>query len=92
MEQRKNIYLIFKEALNNAAKYSGASRIEIEVATQNKELVLLIKDEGQGFNINEVKKGNGLDNMMNRATELGAALKIQSAMNEGTTVSLVLPV
>ncbi len=92
MEQRKNIYLIFKEALNNAAKYSGANRFEIEASLQNKDLVMLIKDEGRGFNPNEVKKGNGLDNMMNRARELGAELKIQSAVNEGTTVNLVVPV
>jgi signal transduction histidine kinase len=92
MEQRKNIYLIFKEAVNNAAKYSGTKSITIDASLQNKELLLLIKDEGQGFDSHRIKKGNGLDNMRNRAKELGAVLDIQSASDAGTAIQLALPV
>ena len=58
MEQRKNLYLIFKEALNNAVKYSGTGKIEIKVSVQNKQLTLLVKDYGKGFTIETTGSGN----------------------------------
>jgi two-component system, NarL family, sensor histidine kinase UhpB len=92
MEQRKNIYLIFKEAVNNAVKYSGSEKITIEATIQNKELQLLVKDIGKGFDSSIVKKGNGLDNMQNRAKDLGAVLNIESTTGNGTTLKLLMPV
>jgi signal transduction histidine kinase len=92
IEQRKNIYLIFKEAVNNAAKYSGTLKIDIDTSIHNKELQLIIKDEGGGFDHHKTKKGNGLGNMMNRAEELGGRLEIVSAPGEGTTIKLAMPV
>lgn len=92
MEQRKNIYLIFKEAVNNAAKYSGTRKIDIHSSLHNKELQLIIKDEGSGFDHHRTKKGNGLGNMMNRAEELGGRLEIGSVPEEGTTITLTMPV
>jgi two-component system, NarL family, sensor histidine kinase UhpB len=91
MEQRKNIYLIFKEAVNNAAKYSGAGKIDICSSLHNRELRLSIKDGGQGFDNTVTRNGNGLGNMQNRARELGGRLEISSAPNEGTTVTLAMP-
>ena len=92
MEQRKNIYLIFKEALNNAVKYSDSKRIIVSVNTQNKELLLIVKDEGKGFDYSSVKKGNGLDNIKNRANELGGKVEISSTNNQGTVIKLHVPV
>jgi signal transduction histidine kinase len=91
MAQRKNIYLIFKEALNNAAKYSGAKKIDIGSWLENRVLRLMIKDEGKGFDHAKTRKGNGLDNMSNRAGELGGKLAIGSVPDEGTTVTLTMP-
>lgn len=91
MEQRNNIYLIFKEALNNAVKYSGTQKIEITANLQNKKLVLQVIDFGTGFNDSTVLKGNGLNNMQHRAKNLGAFLEISSEQKEGTMVSLILP-
>lgn len=91
MEQRRNIYLIFKEALNNAAKYSEAKKIDISCSGKNRELQLMIKDEGKGFDQTNNGKGNGLDNMSKRAAELGGWLKINSAAGNGTTVTLAMP-
>ena len=90
MEQRKNIYLIFKEALNNAVKYSGTEKILLQATVQNRELQLLVEDHGKGFASSLVKKGNGLDNMYNRAKELDAVLQIDSD-EEGTDVILTMP-
>ena len=92
MEQRKNIYLIFKEALNNAVKYSGSSTIEINAIIQSNRLNLQVKDFGKGFDSSLVKKGNGLDNMQHRAKDLGAFLELNSNLTEGTILTLKLPV
>jgi signal transduction histidine kinase len=92
MEQRKNIWLIFKEAVNNAVKYSGTEKIEVTAILQNKELKLAVKDFGKGFDSSLTKKGNGLDNMRHRARELNGDLNLSSAPGEGTLAKLVMPV
>ncbi|MBN8674185.1 MAG: tetratricopeptide repeat protein [Chitinophagales bacterium] len=91
MEQRKNIWLIFKEAVNNAVKYSGTERMEIMVVLQHKELILRVKDFGNGFDAGVIKKGNGLDNMRQRAADLKADLLVDSVAGEGAMISLRLP-
>jgi signal transduction histidine kinase len=90
MEQRKNIYLIFKEAVNNAVKYSDTEKIEINTGIQNAALVIQVKDFGKGFDSSIVKKGNGLDNMQHRAHELRGKLEIISGQDNGTTVQLTV--
>jgi len=90
MAQRKNIYLIFKEALNNAVKYSGTQKISIKGGMQGKELTLDVKDSGKGFDNNLIKRGNGLGNMQNRAREMNGQLGIKTG-KEGTTIHLVAP-
>jgi two-component system, NarL family, sensor histidine kinase UhpB len=92
MEQRKNIYLIFKEAVNNAVKYSGTEKIQVTASLHGKELILQIKDFGKGFDNNLVKKGNGLANMKHRAKESGGILRTGTAINTGTTIQLIVPV
>lgn len=89
--QRKNTWLIFKEAINNAAKYSGTESIEVSATTEGNTLVLLIKDHGKGFDTVNIKKGNGLSNMQNRARDMGATLDIVSVKNEATSIRLSLP-
>ncbi|MEO8150897.1 MAG: two-component regulator propeller domain-containing protein [Bacteroidia bacterium] len=94
MVQRKNLYLIFKEAINNAAKYSECKNVWIHISlTGNKKLVMKIKDDGKGFTphnglgANEFG-GNGLTNMHKRASELSGKLKIDAAIEKGVEVSL----
>ncbi len=91
MEQRKNIYLIFKEALNNAVKYSDTEKIDINADRQNKQLTLQVKDYGKGFNTETTARGNGLNNMKNRAQELGARIELSSVTGIGTAVQLFIP-
>jgi ligand-binding sensor domain-containing protein/two-component sensor histidine kinase len=88
MESRRNIYLICKEAINNAVKYSGASILEIRIHPIDHTLEFLIKDNGKGFDSAAAKKGDGLENMQKRADEIGAKLILQSKDNEGASVSL----
>jgi two-component system, NarL family, sensor histidine kinase UhpB len=91
MEQRKNIYLIFKEAVNNSVKYSGTEKIEVKASLKNKELVLQVKDFGKGFDRGLVKKGNGLDNMQHRAKELKGFIAIDTSINGGAALMLCVP-
>jgi signal transduction histidine kinase len=91
-EQRKNIFLVFKEALNNAAKYSQANRIEITLDRQNEWLVLAIHDNGKGFDPQTSKVGNGLRNLCERASAMRGTLAITSAINEGTKIELKVPI
>jgi signal transduction histidine kinase len=91
MEQRKNIYLIFKEALNNAAKYSGAEKITIDLNVQNKQVVMKISDNGKGFEPLLAGNGNGLGNMRSRASDLDGKLNVDSVNGVGTTLTLTVP-
>jgi len=90
--QQYNFYLIFKEAINNIAKYAQAKRVEIQVFQENKRLHLIIKDDGVGFDKDAVRgSGNGLFNMEKRVEELDGQLTIHSAVSEGTFIELTLP-
>lgn len=88
MEARKNIYLICKEATNNAVKYSESKILNIKVEVKHKMLAIQIEDTGIGFLPEEENKGNGLLNMHNRAKEINAQLNISSHLGSGTTISI----
>ncbi len=92
MEQRKDFYLLFKEAANNAAKYSGASEIWVSVQSGNEGLHLEVRDNGRGFDPATVKQGNGLWNMQRRAERMGGVLVLESKVGVGTQVELILAV
>ncbi|TCD08214.1 hypothetical protein EZ449_12450 [Pedobacter frigidisoli] len=87
MEQRKNIYLICKEAINNAVKYSDCKVIKVEIENQQKNIKIILNDDGKGFRLEEVRKGNGLTNMESRAKEIAAMLNIDSS-GFGTSIIL----
>ncbi|PZR15093.1 MAG: hypothetical protein DI539_18570 [Flavobacterium psychrophilum] len=88
MQQRKNMYLIFKEAVNNASKYSKAHSIEVVIRLESKNLEMIISDNGVGFETHAITKGNGLDNMQHRAMEIRGRLDIESNSLSGTTIRL----
>jgi two-component system, NarL family, sensor histidine kinase UhpB len=90
-DQRKNLFLIFKEAVNNAAKYSNARQIEISLHEEAHTLSMLIKDNGRGFDERVIKTGNGLRNLRERAREMNGTVTLKSKAGQGTEVELVLP-
>ena len=87
-ESRHNIYLFGKEAINNAVKYSHASLLELSAHYFDHAIEFTIRDNGNGFDMATVKKGNGLANMGKRAYEAAAIFSLQSAPKQGTVVSL----
>ncbi len=90
--RRHDFFMIFKEAINNLAKYSECKKVTIEILLKKNTLMLLITDDGKGFENNLQLDGNGLMNMQQRAAALKGVLKIQSKINEGTKVELKIPV
>lgn len=92
MEQYKNLFLIFKEAVYNAAKYSNSKLMTAEMKVEDQLLTLTVQDYGKGFE--QIKasayNGNGLRNMHERAKEIGGELKINSEVGKGTMVVLEL--
>jgi signal transduction histidine kinase len=82
---RKNIILIIKEALNNVAKYSKATQLNLKIELINKDLIIEIIDNGTGFKV-DWSKGNGLGNMKKRTEDLNGKFSIWSEENKGTKI------
>ncbi len=94
MVQRRNVYLIFKEATNNAFKYANASEIKISLSQKKNKFQLSVIDNGIGFDQstnrkNSLLSGNGLKNMAIRAKELGGNLSVISEVNKGTEIRFI---
>jgi signal transduction histidine kinase len=99
--QRKNVFLIFKEAIHNIVKYADCKKVIISFAVQKDNLMMMIKDDGKGFetrpvlsNAEAVKGeslgGNGIKNMQARADDMNARFNISTKINEGTKIELIL--
>jgi len=92
MEQRKNLYLLYKEIINNAARHAACENLWVSVLSDAHYLTLKVKDDGKGFNINEAglhgMGGNGLLNMKKRALDLKASIHITSSPGMGSEIEL----
>jgi signal transduction histidine kinase len=88
---RKEFYLVYKEAINNASKYAKCSQICVTINYVAKRLSLTVTDDGEGFTVGEHSKGNGLVNMRERAKKMRGILTVTSKKQQGTTVTLVIP-
>lgn len=88
MEMRRNLYLIFKEAVNNVAKYSQAANAFVMIWNRENNLKMTIRDDGNGFEIKTIKTGNGLLNMQQRADQMKAKFNLESIPGKGTIVEL----
>jgi len=89
MEKRRDFYLIYKEALNNTAKYADGKNVWISLSLHQKTINLTIKDDGKGFDKASIKKsGNGLNNMQHRAKALKGEIIINSSPGQGTEIYL----
>lgn len=91
-EQRKNIYLIAKEALNNTVKYSSTSKVDICFKEENNMLKMHISDNGKGYDASVSHKGNGIKNMFVRAEEINATLQIDTSPGKGVSLLLSLTI
>jgi signal transduction histidine kinase len=89
---RVALYRIAQEALNNVAKHSGASQVTVSLCCQPEGVELLVSDDGRGFNVQDISPEHlGLGIMRERADAIGAMLKIESQIGQGTQVLIVWP-
>jgi ligand-binding sensor domain-containing protein/signal transduction histidine kinase len=93
MEMSRNLIMIFKEALNNSLKYANARTVIMDVFLKPKDtLHIVLKDDGDGFDVHGAKKGNGLANMDTRAGRLHGKLYVDSRPGKGTIITLTFKI
>jgi len=90
---RRSLLLAVKEALNNAAKHSGATELLLQIRRQGLGLMVAVQDNGRGFDPGRPREErNGLENMSQRLTEVGGTCKVTSQLGQGCRVEFHIPV
>jgi len=88
-EERHNLFMAIKEALNNVLKHAGATEVRIGLAVADTRLTITIADNGRGFLTGTAQSdGNGLENMKQRLERIGGRLFLESKPNEGTKIRM----
>ncbi len=90
IEQRRNLFLIMKEAINNIAKHSQAKKAFLKINETNGGIQIIIEDDGVGFDTSTVFEGNGLKNYENRANDSNIDVKVESEIKKGTRIKVLL--
>jgi ligand-binding sensor domain-containing protein/two-component sensor histidine kinase len=88
---RREIYLIFKEIINNAGRHSGCGQVDAVLRREGSYIVLKVADDGKGFDPDEIGEGNGLISMRERAQRLGGEISFESNNGHGACVTLKAP-
>ena len=91
IEHVMQLILIFKEGMTNSMKYSGCKAIVLSCTIENNQCILLLNDNGIGFDKNKEMRKNGLKNIEERGLAIGATIEILSQLNKGTSVKVVYP-
>lgn len=81
-----HLFRVLQEAINNALKYANANLITVDFKEVDKQIIIVIKDDGVGFEKETVQLGNGLYNMQKRMDEINADIDINSKPSEGTEI------
>lgn len=92
--ERRHLFLIFKEALNNVARHSDAKTVVMTISLSGRRLSAMIRDDGKGFTppvVTETVGRHGLPSMGGRAAQLGGELKIESKPGQGTEIRMDVP-
>jgi signal transduction histidine kinase len=87
-----HIYRIVQETLQNINKYAKANFARVEIKEENKSIVIIVSDDGVGFDPKTVKGGIGIKNLKKRVTSLNGTLDINSEPGEGSVIKVVFPV
>ena len=89
---RREVYLIFKEALTNIVRHARARHVDVRMSRTGRQLSIVVDDDGIGFEPRSAGDGCGLQSMMRRAVSVRGTLAVQSSSGRGTTVILTAPI
>jgi signal transduction histidine kinase len=81
-----NLYRTIQEAINNSIKYAQPQNITVSIKPSSKGIVIVITDDGKGFDKDEVVLGNGIQNMQKRIQNIGGHFELISSPNQGTQI------
>jgi signal transduction histidine kinase len=91
-EQRTHVLHIVREALANAVRHSGGTRLALRATVENRRFVVSISDDGRGFDPRAPRPAaKGLANMQARAEAAGSLLQVESARGAGTIITVTSP-
>ncbi len=85
MDYKQNLYLIFKEAINNSIKHSKCMQLSLDASVEKDRIELVLRDDGTGFDVDSSMKGNGIVNIKRRAKNIGGELELSSS-GTGTVI------
>jgi ligand-binding sensor domain-containing protein/signal transduction histidine kinase len=88
---RREVFLIFKEGINNIARHSACTGADAALRIERGVIILTLKDDGRGFKTTNGSIGHGLESMRSRAEKLGGRLEVISKPGQGTTIALRAP-
>jgi signal transduction histidine kinase len=91
LEARRPLYLIFKEAVNNVARHSGAHEATIRLELEHHVFTMTVEDDGRGFDVEKPYPGEGLASIARRARNLGGSATWDSRPGSGTRFTATLP-
>jgi signal transduction histidine kinase len=95
LQVRRQLFLMFKECIHNAARHSGCTRVVAMIEVADRDLVLTVEDDGKGLNTGEkppgLTGGNGIPGMRQRAQSLGGSIQFTSQPGAGCKVSIRVP-
>ena len=88
---RRDLFLIFKEAVNNAVRHAQSSRVDVQIVAERSAVTIEVADNGRGFDRADLADGHGLDSMRHRSERIAATLEIESSPGRGTVVRVTVP-
>jgi signal transduction histidine kinase len=92
VQVKQNLYLVFKELVNNIVKHSGAKNCFVNLTCRDNLIILSVKDDGKGYSLNnEAREGNGIINIKERVEKMHGYIEIQSAGQTGCSVFVYVP-
>jgi ligand-binding sensor domain-containing protein/two-component sensor histidine kinase len=91
MEQRRDLYLLYKEAVNNISKHASAKQVAIQLAIERNHLLLIVKDDGKGFDLQKQTERHGLEGIKERVKKWKGRINLESKPGKGTLIKVWLP-
>jgi signal transduction histidine kinase len=92
VERQRDLILMFKEALHNITRHAAATAVDIRLVQSNTRVSVTLHDNGRGFDPAAATEGMGLTNLQRRAAKHGGSVRIDSTPEQGTTLTITLPV